>query len=89
MLKPLNERVLVELEETEEKTASGIVLTSAAKEKPFIGKVIAVAEENEDFQSPVKTGDRILFEKYAGNEVSFEGQDYLILKAKDIIAVIE
>lgn len=88
MIRPLNERVLVQLEETEEKTASGIVLPSASQEKPFIGKVVAVAEDTEDFKAPVKEGDRILFEKYAGTEISYDGEDYLVLKAKDIIAVL-
>ncbi|KAA9300570.1 MULTISPECIES: co-chaperone GroES [Aerococcus] len=89
MLKPLNERVIVQIEEQEEKTTSGILLPSAAQEKSQVGRVIAVADETEDFTSPVKKDDLVLFEKYAGNEVEYAGEKYLILKAKDIVAIIE
>ncbi|MGX7348352.1 co-chaperone GroES [Aerococcus vaginalis] len=90
MLKPLNERVIVKVkEEVEEKTASGIVLPSAAKEKPQIGEVIAVSDATEEFVPSVQVGDNVLFEKFAGNEVTFEGEKYLILKEKDLAAIVE
>ncbi|MDO4671135.1 MAG: co-chaperone GroES [Aerococcus sp.] len=90
MLKPLNERVIVQVkEEQEETTASGLVLPTAAKEKPQIGEVIAVSDATDDFTPQVKKGDHVLFEKYAGSEVTFEGEDYLIMKEKDIVAVID
>ncbi|AMB99401.1 molecular chaperone GroES [Aerococcus urinaehominis] len=89
MLKPLNERVVIQVEEAEEKTASGIVLPSSAKEKSQIGRVVAVSDDSSDFSSQLSAGDRVIFEKYAGSEVSYEGQDYLIVKEKDIAAVIK
>lgn len=90
MLKPLNERVVIQIvEEKEQKTASGLVLPTAAKEKPQVGTVIAVSEATEDYKPQVKEGDKVLFEKYAGNEVKYNGEDYLILKEKDIAAIVE
>lgn len=90
MLKPLNERVIVKVkEEVEEKTASGIVLPSVAKEKPQIGEVIAVSDATEEFVPSVQVGDNVLFEKFAGNEVTFESEKYLILKEKDLVAIVE
>lgn len=89
MLKPLNERVIIQIQELEEKTASGIVLPSAAKEKPQIGKVIAVSDSTDDFTSQLKVDDQVIFEKYAGTEIKFDGQEYLILKEKDIAAIIQ
>ncbi|MCY8577508.1 co-chaperone GroES [Bacillus haynesii] len=93
MLKPLGDRVVIELVESEEKTASGIVLPDSAKEKPQEGKVVAsgsgrVLESGERVALEVKTGDRIIFSKYAGTEVKYEGTDYLILRESDILAVI-
>lgn len=81
------------LVESEEKTASGIVLPDSAKEKPQEGKVVAagsgrVLESGERVALEVKTGDRIIFSKYAGTEVKYEGTDYLILRESDILAVI-
>ncbi len=93
LLKPLGDRVVIELVESEEKTASGIVLPDSAKEKPQEGKVVAagsgrVLESGERVALEVKTGDRIIFSKYAGTEVKYEGTDYLILRESDILAVI-
>lgn len=89
MLKPLNERVIVKVEEQEEKTASGLVLPTAAKEKSQVGTVLAVSDAKDDYTPQVKVGDKILFEKYAGNMVKFESEEYLILKEADIAAIIE
>lgn len=93
MLKPLGDRVVIELVETEEKTASGIVLPDTAKEKPQEGKVVAVGtgrvlENGERIALEVSEGDRIIFSKYSGTEVKYEGNEYLILRESDILAVI-
>ncbi len=94
MLKPLGDRVMVEVAQEEEKTVGGIVLASAAKEKPQTGTVIAVGEgrvldNGELAPVPVKVGDVVLFEKYAGSEVKYDGKEYLIFSAKDIVAIVE
>lgn len=93
MLKPLGDRVIIELVESEEKTASGIVLPDTAKEKPQEGKVVAVGtgrvlENGERVALEVAQGDRIIFSKYAGTEVKYEGTEYLILRESDILAII-
>ncbi|MFS0784420.1 co-chaperone GroES [Bacillus sp. 1P06AnD] len=93
MLKPLGDRVIIELVQSEEKTASGIVLPDTAKEKPQEGKVIAVGAGNvldngERVAPEVAVGDRIIFSKYAGTEVKYEGTEYLILRESDILAII-
>ncbi|MFK2827195.1 co-chaperone GroES [Bacillus sp. B190/17] len=94
MLKPLGDRVVIELVESEEKTASGIVLPDSAKEKPQEGKVVAVGngrvlESGERVALEVAVGDRIIFSKYAGTEVKYGGQELLILRESDILAVAE
>lgn len=93
VLKPLGDRVVIELVQTEEKTASGIVLPDTAKEKPQEGKVVAVGtgrvlDSGERVAPEVAVGDRIIFSKYAGTEVKYEGKEYLILRESDILAVI-
>ncbi|AZS14101.1 MULTISPECIES: co-chaperone GroES [Paenibacillus] len=93
MIKPLGERVLVEPIKQEETTALGIVLPDASKEKPQEGKIIAVGSGvlNDGVRVPleVKEGDRVLFSKYAGTEVKYDGKEYLIMKESDIHAIIE
>ena len=94
MLRPLGDRIIIELVESEEKTASGIVLPDSAKEKPQEGKVVAVGtgrvlESGERVALDVAVGDRIIFSKYAGTEVKFEGAEYLLLRETDILAVVE
>ncbi|MEB9020714.1 co-chaperone GroES [Bacillus cereus] len=93
MLKPLGDRVVIELVQAEEKTASGIVLPDTAKEKTQEGKVVAVGtgrvlENGERVALEVAACDLIIFSKYAGTEVKYEGTDYLILRESDILAVI-
>ncbi|CAN7579367.1 co-chaperone GroES [Rossellomorea sp. LjRoot5] len=93
MLKPLGDRVVIELVESEEKTASGIVLPDSAKEKPQEGKVMAVGtgrilDNGERVALEVAVGDRIIFSKYAGTEVKCQGTEYLILRDSDILAVV-
>lgn len=94
MLKPLGDRVVIELLETEEKTASGIVLPDTAKEKPQEGKVVAVGtgrvlDSGKQVALEVNVGDRIIFSKYAGTEVKYDGREYLVLRESDILAVVE
>jgi chaperonin GroES len=93
VLKPLGDRVVIEIVETEEKTASGIVLPDTAKEKPQEGRVVAVGkgrvlDSGERVAPEVEVGDRIIFSKYAGTEVKYDGKEYLILRESDILAVI-
>lgn len=93
MLRPLGDRIVIELVESEEKTASGIVLPDSAKEKPQEGKVVAVGtgrvlESGERVAVEVSVGDRIIFSKYGGTEVKYQGVEYLILRESDILAVV-
>ncbi|WP_449622992.1 co-chaperone GroES [Robertmurraya sp. Marseille-Q9965] len=93
MLKPLGDRIVIELVETEEKTASGIVLPDSAKEKPQEGKVVAVGtgrvlDNGERVALEVAVGDRIIFSKYSGTEVKYQGAEYLILRENDILAIV-
>ncbi len=85
---PLHDRVIVKAAPAEEKTAGGIIIPDTAKEKPQRGTVIAAGPGKKDEPMTVKTGDSILYGKYAGTEVSFEGEDYLIMRESDILAVI-
>lgn len=93
MIKPLSDRVLVKMEEGEETTKSGIILSNSAKEKTQIAKVIEVGQgEKEDGKIEemyVKKGDRVIVSKYAGTEVKYENEEYLIVKQDDILAVVE
>ncbi|WP_047979539.1 co-chaperone GroES [Ornithinibacillus contaminans] len=94
MIKPLGDRVVIELVEQEVKTASGIVLPDSAKEKPQEGRVVAVGtgrvtESGEKVALEVSEGDRIIFSKFAGTEVKYDGTEYLILRESDILAVVE
>lgn len=88
-LKVIDERVLVEVEEPEEqKTAGGIYIPDTAKEKPQRGKVVAVGTD-EDLQKVIKVGDRVVFGKYTGDEIEFDGKKYLVIQRSDILAIIE
>lgn len=94
MLKPLGDRVVLKAAKAEEKTVGGIVLASNAKEKPTTGEVIAVGEgrtlDNGQKLAPVvKKGDNVLFDKYAGSEVEYEGEKYLVVHEKDIVAIVD
>lgn len=94
MLKPLGNRVLLELVEEETTTPSGIVLPDSAKEKPQFATVVAVGagkllDSGERSTIEVSVGDKVLFEKYSGSEVKYEGTEYLVVKDTDIIAVAE
>lgn len=92
-IKPLGDKVVVQLVEAEEKTASGLYLPDSAKKKPTEGKVIAVGngrvlDNGERNTLSVKVGDRVLFSKYGGNEVNVDGEDYTILDEDQVYAVI-
>jgi len=92
-LKPLDDRIVVKVTEEEEKTSFGIVIPDTAKEKPTEGEVIAVGpgkfEDGGRVPMDVKPGDKVIFSKYGGTEVKVEGQEYLLLSARDVLAVIE
>ena len=87
-IKPLDDRILLEPAEAEEKTASGIIIPDSAKEKPRIGTVIAVGTD-EDLREKVKEGNKVLFAKYGGDDVEMNGKEYRILQRSDILAVVE
>ncbi len=92
-IKPLGQRVVIKMLETEETTKSGIVLPGSAKEKPQIAEVIAVGpggyEDGKEIKMEVRVGDKVLISKYAGTEVKIDGQEYTILKQSDILAIVE
>ncbi len=87
-IKPLADRVLVQPAPAEEKTSGGIIIPDTAKEKPQKGTVVAVGVGTKDNPITLKVGDNVLYGKYAGTELSFEGRDYLIMRESDIYAVI-
>jgi len=93
-LKPLNDRVIVKRFEEEEKTAGGLIIPDTAKEKPIQGEVLAVGsgklmEDGSRRPLDVKAGDRVLFGKYAGTDIKVEGDELLIMREDDILAIIE
>ena len=93
MIKPLGERVVIEVAESDVTTASGIVLPDTAKEKPQKGKVVAVGtdkllDNGERAAMEVKTGDKVIFSKYSGSEIKVDDKDYLIVRESDILAIL-
>ena len=91
-LKPLGEEVVIKKIEIEEKTASGIVLPSSAKEETNIAEIIAIGkdvEEDEKTKGQISVGDKVLFSKYAGTEVELEKEKYIVIKYQDLLAVIK
>ena len=93
MIKPLGDRVLIKMKEAEETTKSGIILATGSKEKPQIAEVIEVGPgekvEGKIQEMYVKKGDNVYVSKYAGTEVKYEGQDYIIVKQDDILAIVD
>lgn len=94
MLKPLGDRIVIEPQEKEEKTASGIVLPDSAKEKPQEGRIVAVgagkiSDKGERIALDVKEGEKVIFSKYAGTEVKYDGKTYLVVRQDDVLAIIE
>ena len=92
-LQPLSDRVVVKPQEAEEKTASGIILPDTAKEKPQAGKIVAVgkgkmSDSGSIIKMNVKVNDKVLYGKYSGTEISFEGDDLLIMRESDILAIL-
>ena len=93
-LKPLNDRVLVKRLESEEKTSGGLYIPDTAKEKPSKGQVVAVGpgkygDDGKRMAMAVKKGDTVLFSKYSGTEVKLDGEDHLVLREDDILAIID
>ncbi|MDE1548803.1 co-chaperone GroES [Jeotgalibaca caeni] len=94
MLKPLGNRVIIEVAQEEEKSVGGIVLPSSAKEKSQTGVVVAtgegrVTDNGTKIEMTIQKGDKVLFEKYAGTEIKYDGKDYLVVKETDIVAIID
>jgi chaperonin GroES len=87
-IKPLADRVIVEPAAAEEKTAGGIIIPDTAKEKPQRGTIVAVGNGKKDEPMTVKVGDKVLYGKYAGTEITVDGNDYLIMKESDVYAII-
>ncbi len=87
-IKPLDDRLLIKPIEPESKTPSGIIIPDTAKEKPIVGEVVAVGTD-EDLQNLVKVGDRVIFAKYGGEEVTLDGQEYRLVQRSDVLAIIE
>jgi len=93
-VRPLRDRIIVKRLEEEEKTKGGIIIPDTAKEKPIEGKVIAVGdgkikEDGNKIPLDVKKGDRILFAKYSGTEIKIDGEEHLMMKEDDVLAIIE
>ena len=88
-IKPLSDRVLISPAPAEEKTVGGIIIPYTAKEKPLQGKVVAVGEGKADEAMILKEGDVVLYGKYAGTEIEFEGEKYLIMRQSDVVAIIK
>lgn len=93
MLKPLHDNVVLEKEKIENKTASGIILSDKPKEQPSVARVLAVGEgeivDGKLVPLSIKVNDKVIFKKYGGTEIKLDDQEYLIVSAKDILAVIE
>ena len=92
-IKPLSDRVVIEALEAEEKTSGGIYLPDTAKEKPQIGKIVAVgpgktADSGELIKMEVKVGDKVLYGKYSGTDVTIDSKDYLIVREGDVLAIL-
>ena len=92
-LKPLSDRVVIKMVEAEETTASGIILTGSAKEKPQVAEVLAVGPggmvDAKEVVMQVKVGDKVITSKYSGTEVKIDGEDLIIVRQNDILAIVE
>lgn len=93
MIKPLGDRVLVKMVEAETTTKSGIILNTGSQEKPQIAEVVAVGPggmiDGEKIEMQVKVGDKVITGKYSGTEVKYQGEDYIIVRQSDVLAVVE
>lgn len=88
-IKPLSDRVLIEAAPAEEVTVGGIIIPDSAKEKPLKGVVVAVGNGTKDEEMIVAVGDNVLYGKYAGTEIEFEGKKYLMMRQSDILAIVK
>ncbi len=88
-IKPLQDRVVLKMTEAEETTQSGIILSGSAKEKPEVAEVIEVGAGTADVTMEVSKGDKVLISKYAGTNVKLDGEEYIIVKMEDILAIVE
>ena len=88
-IKPLGDRVVIKKVEAEEKTLGGLILTSSAKEMPQMAEVMAVGPGTKDEVMELKVGDKVIFSKYGGTDVKYEGEEYTIMRQAEILAVIE
>ena len=92
-LKPLSDRVVIKMTEAEETTKSGIILTGSAKEKPQVAEVLAVGPggivDGKEVQMQVKVGDKVITSKYSGTEVKIDGEELIVVRQNDILAVVE
>ena len=88
-IKPLQDRVVVKMAEAEETTAGGIILTGSAKEKPEFAEVIEVGPGTSDVKMEVSKGDKVLISKYSGTNVKLDGEDYIIVRMEDILAIVK
>lgn len=89
MIRPLQDRVVIKKLEAEEKTQGGLILTSSAKEAPQMAEVIAVGPGTKDEPMEIKVGDKVIFAKYGGTDVKYQGTEYTIMRQADILAVVE
>lgn len=89
MIRPLGANVLIKRIEAEEKTKGGIILASSAKEAPQVAEVIAVGPGTEDIKVDVKAGERVIFKRYGGTEIEYQGEEFIILAYSDILAVVD
>lgn len=87
-IKPLADRVLIEPTAAEEVTMGGIIIPDSAKEKPLRGKVLAVGNGTKDEEMVLKVGDKVLFGKYAGTEIEYEGTKYIMMRQSDVLAIV-
>jgi len=89
MMKPISDRVVVKPAPAEEKTAGGIIIPDTAKEKPQRGEIVAVGPGKDGNKMTVKAGDIVLYGKYAGQELSYQGTDYLIMREDDVLVILD
>lgn len=92
-VKPLSDRIIVKPAEAEEKTASGLIIPDTAKEKPMKGEIVAVGkgkitDDGKEIKMELKVGDKVLYGKYSGTEITIEGDEYLIMRESDVYAII-
>lgn len=87
-IRPLADRVLIKPAAAEEKTLGGIIIPDSAKEKPLKGEIVAVGNGTKDEEMVVKVGDNVSYGKYAGTEIEFEGEKYLMMRQSDVLAII-